>query len=346
MRIVLCGGGTCGHIMPNIALLPYLKKNFDSICYIGSANSMEERIAKEYDIPFYTTTTIKLERKKVWLNAKIPFILHSGVSEAKDLLNILKPNVVFSKGGYASLPTCLAARALDIPYVIHESDTTLGVANRLSAVKANKILLTAPSNKYLGERYAVVGNPIRDEIVNGNRNKLKIRLDNTKKTVLVVGGSLGAQAINETVEKAIPTITAEYNLIHIHGKNYAPKYNGIKYFPFEFVDNIGDYYDAADIIISRAGAGAIAEINAVGKRAIYIPLPKGNSRGDQEENAERQKELNRAIVLRQETLTPLKLENALKDIRMMPIPKPLYNRETPRKIVEIITFVASIKSFS
>lgn len=343
MRIVLCGGGTCGHIMPNIALLPYLKEKFDSICYIGSANSMEERIAKEYDIPFYSTATIKLERKKVWLNAKIPFVMHSAVSEAKDLLNILKPNVIFSKGGYASLPTCLAARAQNIPYVIHESDTTLGVANRVSAVKANKILLTAPSNKYLGDRYVVVGNPIRDEIVNGNRNKLKIRLDKSKKTLLVVGGSLGAQAINETVAEAIPTLTAEYNLIHIHGKNYTPIYRGIRYFPFDFVENIGDFYDAADIIISRAGAGAIAEINAVGKRAIYIPLPKGNSRGDQEDNAEKQKELNRAIVLKQELLTPLKLENALKDINLMPIPKPLYDRDTPRKIVEIITTVAKNK---
>lgn len=343
MRIVLCGGGTCGHIMPNIALLPYLKEKFDSICYIGSVNSMEERIAKEYDIPFYSTATIKLERKKVWLNAKIPFVMHSAVSEAKDLLNILKPNVIFSKGGYASLPTCLAARAQNIPYVIHESDTTLGVANRVSAVKANKILLTAPSNKYLGDRYVVVGNPIRDEIVNGNRNKLKIRLDKSKKTLLVVGGSLGAQAINETVTEAIPTLTAEYNLIHIHGKNYTPIYRGIRYFPFDFVENIGDFYDAADIIISRAGAGAIAEINAVGKRAIYIPLPKGNSRGDQEDNAEKQKELNRAIVLKQELLTPLKLENALKDIKLMPIPKPLYDRDTPRKIVEIITTVAKNK---
>lgn len=343
MRIVLCGGGTCGHIMPNIALLPYLKEKFDSICYIGSANSMEERIAKEYDIPFYSTATIKLERKKVWLNAKIPFVMHSAVGEAKDLLNILKPNVIFSKGGYASLPTCLAARALNIPYIIHESDTTLGVANRVSAVKANKILLTAPSNKYLGERYVVVGNPIRDEIVNGNRNKLKIRLDKSKKTLLVVGGSLGAQAINEAITEAIPTLTAEYNLIHIHGKNYLPNYRGIRYFPFEFVENIGDYYDAADVIVSRAGAGAIAEINAVGRRAIYIPLPKGNSRGDQEENAEKQKELNRAIVLKQDILSPHKLENALKDIKLMPIPKPLYDRETPRKIVEIITTVANNK---
>lgn len=343
MRIVLCGGGTCGHIMPNIALLPYLKKKFDSICYIGSANSMEERIAKEYDIPFYSTATIKLERKKVWLNAKIPFVMHSAVSEAKDLLNILKPSVIFSKGGYAALPTCLAARALNIPYVIHESDTTLGVANRVSAGKANKILLTAPSNKYLGERYEVVGNPIRDEIVNGNRNKLSIRLDKSKKTLLVIGGSLGAQAINDTVTEAIPKLTAEYNLIHIHGKNYSPNYRGIRYFPFEFVDNIGDYYDAADVIVSRAGAGAIAEINAVGRRAIYIPLPKGNSRGDQEDNAEKQKELNRAIVLKQELLTPLKLENALKDIKLMPIPKPLYDRDTPRKIVEIITTVANNK---
>lgn len=343
MRIVLCGGGTCGHIMPNIALLPYLKEKFDSICYIGSANSMEERIAKEYDIPFYSTATIKLERTKVWLNAKIPFVMHSAIGEAKDLLNILKPNVVFSKGGYASLPTCLAARSLNIPYVIHESDTTLGVANRVSAVKANKILLTVPSNKYLGERYQVVGNPIRDEIVNGNRIKLKIRLDKSKKTLLVVGGSLGAQAINEAIAEAIPKLTAEYNLIHIHGKNYTPEYRGIRYFPFEFVENIGDYYDAADVIVSRAGAGAIAEINAVGKRAIYIPLPKGNSRGDQEENAEKQKELNRAIVLRQDILSPAKLENALKDIKLMPIPKPLYDRETPRKIVDIITAVASNK---
>lgn len=336
MRIILTGGGTCGHIMPNIALLPYLEKHFDSIAYFGSENSMEQKICMEHDIPFYYTETVKLERQKIWRNLKIPYVLGSAINSAKHLLKILKPNIVFAKGGYVSLPTCFACQSLNIPYVIHESDASLGVANKLVANKAAKVILSSPIPNKKSDNFTVIGNPIRDEIINGNASGLPFKLQPNKKNILIIGGSLGAIAINQTVESALPQLTQQYNVIHILGKNNRAKSQCAGYYPINFADNIGDYYAAADIIISRAGANAITEISAVGKRAVYIPLPKGNSRGDQEDNAKTQLKDGRAVVLNQENLSADKLIGAIKDAELLPNPKPNYDREICNKIVGCI----------
>lgn len=340
MRIILTGGGTCGHIMPNIALLPELEKHFDSIAYFGADQSMEQSICLQHDIPFYYTKTIKLERRKIWRNAMIPYVLGSAVSSAKQLLKILKPNVVFSKGGYASLPTCLACKSMDIPYVIHESDSSLGVANRLASCGAARIILSSAIDQFKdNNRYVTIGNPIRDEIAKGNKNNLPHKLGN-KKTILVMGGSLGAVAINQALESALPQLLEEYNVLHLYGNNNQPLLAQKGYYPTPFTDSIGDYYAAADIVISRAGANAISEINAVGKRAIYIPLPKGNSRGDQELNAMAQRNANRAIVINQEVLSGNKLINAIKNVNLLPAPKPTYGDNVNKRIVDVILSVA------
>lgn len=336
MRIILTGGGTCGHIMPNIALLPYLEKHFDSIAYFGSENSMEQKICLERDIPFYYTETIKLERRKLWRNLKIPYVLGSAINSAKHLLKILKPDVVFAKGGYVSLPTCFACRSLDIPYVIHESDSSLGVANKLLAPKAAKVILSVPQDGKPIDNYSVIGNPIRDELLHGSISGLPFRLRPGKKNILVIGGSSGAVAINQTLDTALPELTHHYNVIHILGKNNNTATACAGYYPIPFADNIGDYYAAADIIVSRAGANAITEINALGKRAVYIPLPKGNSRGDQEDNAELQLKNGRAVVIKQENLSADKLIGAIKDVELLPVPTTDYDPLIPRKIVDAI----------
>lgn len=336
MRIILTGGGTCGHIMPNIALLPYLEKHFDSIAYFGSEKSMEQKICLERDIPFYYTETIKLERRKIWRNLKIPYVLGSAINSAKHLLKILKPDVVFAKGGYVSLPTCFACRSLGIPYVIHESDSSLGVANKLLAPKAAKVILSVPIDGKPIDNYCVIGNPIRDELLHGSISGLPFKLRLGKKNILVIGGSSGAVAINQTLDIALPELTRHYNVIHITGKNNTPSSACAGYYPISFADNIGDYYTAADIIVSRAGANAITEINALGKRAVYIPLPKGNSRGDQEDNADLQLKNGRALVINQENLCADKLIGAIKDAELLPVPPSDYDPLVPHKIVDAI----------
>lgn len=335
-KIVLTGGGTCGHIMPNIALLPELYKHFDDIYYMGEVNSREEKISREYKLGFYHTDAIKLSRTKIWKNLAIPYVLNKAVKQAKEILRMLEPDVIFSKGGYVSLPCVIAGHSLKIPIVIHESDRTLGVANKLSAHYADKVICSYPLNKN-DNKYVTIGNPIRSEILCGNPSKIdtNIKLRPHFRTILVVGGSLGALAINDIITDCLDELLSEYNIIHITGNNYRKPTQKEGYFAIPYVDNIGDYYANCDLVISRAGAGAIAEISALGLRAIYIPLPKGNSRGDQVENAK----CANGYVIEQENLTKTSLLSAVRKCMTAPSPSSNYNPDIPKLIVNEILLV-------
>lgn len=337
-KIILTGGGTCGHIMPNIALLPLLKQHFESISYIGESNSREEKLAKQHDLPFYYTDAIRLERKKFWKNIAIPYVLHNAEQQASTILQLLQPSVVFSKGGYVSIPTCLACKKLGIPLVIHESDATLGVANKYCAKWATKIITSHSTTPLIDERYIYLGNPIREELMSGNKRSLesKLRLDKKRKNILIVGGSLGATAINEVIFKCLPQLSIDYNILHITGNNSDNLPTSNNYYPINYVDNIGDYYAAADIIISRAGASAITEIGALGKRAIYIPLPKGNSRGDQVDNALKIADGDRIQVIEQDKLACDTLCTAISSALSVDPPAPNYDRNTVKNIVNLL----------
>lgn len=339
--IILTGGGTGGHIMPNLALIPHLKEHFDRIVYVGGRNSVEERICKDRSIEFYSTDTIKLYRREVYKNLAIPFILPKSINQAKEIFLSVSPCVVFSKGGYASLPTVLAAKRLNVPYVIHESDKTLGVANKLVAKRASTVIFSAKQEK-LPPNGAVLQNPIREEILHGKASKIDIyhQLRAGKPKLLVVGGSQGAKFINDLIIENINLLCDKYDVIHITGKNPERTIVHSGYYSLQYAENMGDYYDVADIILSRSGAGALTEIDALSKRVIYIPLPKGNSRGDQIDNAVHS---GSAYIL-QEEMSSDKLLKTIYNVLQSPPPKSHYDIQTPAKIVKLILSAAGINN--
>ncbi|MFA5450157.1 MAG: glycosyltransferase, partial [Clostridia bacterium] len=238
--IALTGGGTAGHIMPCLALLPELKKKFDKIIYLGGGG-MEKELAPKYGLPFFQTEVIRLERLKIWKNIKIPFVLKKAAEDAAQILEQEKIDVVFSKGGYAALPCCFAAKKLKIPLIVHESDYTMGVANKLTARFARHILTSFPETK--GGEY--IGNPIREEILAGDpeRARAKYRLSH-RPLILVFGGSLGAEAINRAVYAAASQLVKTHTLFHITGKSgVAQTISG--YTQTDYADDIADLYALA-----------------------------------------------------------------------------------------------------
>lgn len=335
MKIVLTGGGTAGHVMPNVALLPSLSKNFETIYYVGSNNGIEKKICADYGIEYYGTDTVKLRRDFSPSNLKIPFKLFSCVKKAKKLLSDLSPDVVFSKGGYVALPVCLAARSLSIPVVAHESDITLGLANKITSSFAKCVITSHRGTKAKNAVYA--GNPLREELFNADGTGVakKYNLPCKKPLLLVIGGSNGSKALNETVYAYLDSLLERFEIIHITGKDNADiKKKG--YFHKEYADDVFDLYAAADIILSRAGANAVKEISALGKRVLYVPLPKSASRGDQILNAREAASGGRAAVLEQENLSKAKLLSALDYLMSCPPPSPDKESNVNEKITGII----------
>lgn len=291
-KIILTGGGTAGHITPNIALLPELVKSGFQIDYIGLANSMEEKLIRQEGIPFHAISGGKLRRYFSFKNFIDLFKIALGVFQAVGLLIKLKPDVVFSKGGFVSCPVVWAARLLNIPAVIHESDITPGLANRLALPFAKKICYAFPETiNYLPPKKAVkTGIPIRSNLFTGDKAK---GLDlcgftDSKPVIMIMGGSLGAGSLNQKIRKNMPELLAKYQLCHICGKgNLDLKYNQLSgYIQFEYVSQeLTHLYAMTDLIISRAGATSLFEIAALKKLNILIPLSAKVSRGDQILNA-------------------------------------------------------------
>jgi UDP-N-acetylglucosamine--N-acetylmuramyl-(pentapeptide) pyrophosphoryl-undecaprenol N-acetylglucosamine transferase len=320
--IVLTGGGTAGHVMPHLALLADLQKNFDKIIYIGSHTGIENTIIKENTLlEYYPITTTKLHRSISLKNLCIPFKLLRGISEAKKILKKNNVNIVFSKGGFVSVPVVLACRKLKIPVVSHESDITLGLANKIIRGRSSAMCVSFQKTlKQIKHGGVYTGSPIRADIFKGNKERiLKLhKLDNKKPTILFVGGSLGAKVINEEVFKTAIKLSKKYNILHLTGKNKVNKaLLSIKnYIQVDFTNTIEDYYDLADLVISRAGSNVIFELLALKKPMLLIPLSKKASRGDQILNADYFKQKGYARVLYEENLTEkslmLKIAQTLK----------------------------------
>jgi len=320
MKVVLTGGGTAGHIMPNIALYEYFRRYFGEVIYIGSESGMEKNIAQKYNIRFHSIPVVKLMRGKVLANLKIPFVLTKAVRQAKKLLSDIMPSVIYSRGGYVALPVVSAAKKLDIPVVCHEADINMGLANKLTARYAEAVFTSFENEKPARKKYLYMGTPIREEIFRGDAEKSKNRLGIKKNLpcVLIMGGSMGAKAINECVYKALPSLCKSYNIIHLCGKSGDMTITHPNYFQMNFSDDIADLYALCDVVVSRAGANAAAELDALNKKSVLIPLPKGASRGDQILNA-RYYEKRGARMLLQESLTPETLLAAIAEQFNMPV---------------------------
>ena len=321
-KIVLTGGGTAGHVTPNIALLPSLKAAGYEIWYIGSYNGIEERLIKEQNIPYYGIDSGKLRRYFDWKNFSDPLRVIHGYAQAKKILSRLKPDVVFSKGGFVSVPVVRAASALHIRTIIHESDMTPGLANRLAIPAADKVCCSFPETlKYLPEGKAVLsGSPIRQELLTGERGKALelLHWDNSSKpTLLVIGGSQGSVAINNALRSDLDELLKEFRIIHLCGKgNLDPSLEGREgYVQFEYIqDELKDLFALADLVLSRAGANSICELLALRKPNLLIPLSAAASRGDQILNADSYKKQGYSMVLKEEDLTPESLLSALRQL--------------------------------
>lgn len=320
-KIVLTGGGTAGHVTPNIALLPGLKEAGYEIHYIGSYDGIEKKLIEEFSIPYHGISTGKLRRYFTTENFKEPFRVIKGCREAKELLTELKPNVIFSKGGFVSVPVLRAAKTLKIPAIIHESDMTPGLANRLSIPWANKVCYNFPETaQYLPKNKGVLtGTPLRKELLAGNAIAALnfTGLSANKPVVMIIGGSLGSAKINRAIREILPELLKEFQVIHLCGKGKLEPslQNTAGYVQYEYIrKELADLFALSSLVVSRAGANAICELLALQKPNILIPLPKAQSRGDQLLNAASFEKQGFSTVIYEEALTQDSLLSTIRSV--------------------------------
>ena len=307
-KIVMTGGGTAGHVTPNIALFPALRAEDYEIHYIGSFDGIEKKLIEDFDVPYYGISTGKFRRYFDPKNFSDPFRVMKGFFEARKILKHIKPDIVFSKGGFVSVPVVRAAASLKIPCIIHESDMTPGLANQLCIPVSRKICCNFPETFDMlpPEKAVLTGSPIREELSTGNKEVglAFCGFNHEKPVIMVMGGSQGAAAVNQAIRDALPKLLEKYQVVHLCGKAQMDNllFTVPGYKPFEYIkEEMKDLLAMADLVISRSGANAISEILALRKPNILIPLPSG--RGDQLLNADSYEAQGFSIVINEDDLT-------------------------------------------
>lgn len=309
-KIILTGGGTAGHVTPNLALLPCLKENDFEVTYIGSIEGIEKGLVEDAGLEYFGIATGKLRRYFDPKNFSDPFRVLKGYFQAKKILKKKKPDVLFSKGGFVSVPVVRAAAKLKIPCIIHESDMTPGLANKLCIPVAKKVCCNFPETFELipPNKAVLTGSPIRQELLTGDKEAGRkfCGFKDEKPVIMVIGGSQGSAAINGAVRDSLNELLKTYNIVHLTGKdkmdNLLLTVEGYKQFEYIKME-LKDIFALADIVISRAGANAICELLALNKPNLLIPLPSASSRGDQILNAASYEEQGFSMVLSEEDMT-------------------------------------------
>lgn len=316
-KIILTGGGSAGHVYPAIAVCEKLK-DYD-VHFIGGNGIEKQIIENEKGITYHQISTVKLIRKLTLKNFLIPFKLIVSINQAKKIIKEINPVVIFSKGGFVSVPVVIAGAKLGIPIVSHECDLSLGLANKIILKYANVMCTTFEKTAKQNKKCIFTGQPIRENVLKGNYKNLGFLniLDKNKPCLLVVGGSLGAKFINEKIWKNIDTLCKRFNVIHITGKNFNKNILKKNYIQLEYCSNFGDILSLCDIAVSRAGSGAINEFKELEIPMLLIPLSKKCSRGDQIENAKYFASCGYADVLFEEDyddkMLLIKLDNLIKN---------------------------------
>ena len=309
-KIVLTGGGTLGHVTPHLALIPHLKEAGYEIHYIGTEKGMERtRIESVPGIIYHPVKSGKLRRYFSWQNFVDPFKVIAGAFQSAALMGRIRPDVVFSKGGFVAVPVVFGAWLHRIPVVCHESDLTPGLANKLCKPFARRIVTTFPEcAQALGSKAECVGTPLRPELFQGSRARglSYLHFTGTRPILLMMGGSSGAQSVNKALREALPQLTETFDVAHICGKgNLEPALEGTPvYAQMELLDaELPDVLACADLVLSRAGSNALMEFQALAKPMLLVPYPKGASRGDQILNAQSLEKRGLCRVLLQENMT-------------------------------------------
>lgn len=322
-KILFTGGGSAGHVIPNLALIEELLSEGETEIYYMGTNGIEKSLVAEWDIPFYEIACPKLIRGKSWSalkrNLRIPIEFHRAKAQALEGLKRMKPNVVFSKGGYVSLPVVWAAKQLNIPCFSHESDFSAGLANRLLARKCRFVFTSFPETAKHIPHGKYSGAPIRRSIFGATRAEARKRFSIPfhSKVLLAFGGGSGSAPINTAIRANLKSLTEKYSVLHICGRGNMVESTLKNYHQFEFIADMGMAYACADLVISRAGAGTVFELLALKKPALLIPL-EGQTRGDQMENAAYFQKKGLCHVLQQKELStlPQAIESALQDEEM------------------------------
>ena len=310
-KIVLCGGGTAGHVYPALAVAE--KLNDFEIHFFGGSGMEKEILKKFPKIKFHEIPAVKLERRLTPKNFLIPFRLFHAIKIAKKELSEVKPDIIFSKGGYVSVPVAMAGKKLGIPIVSHESDLSFGLANKIILHYCTTMCTTFEKTGKGNKKCVHTGQPIRQKIFDGQRQRFFSRT--THPTLLVLGGSLGAKFLNDLVFENLDKLTEKFNVLHICGKNNFQEITHENYHLMPFSENIEDIFASSDIVVSRAGSGVINELLALQKPMLLVPLSKKASRGDQIENAKLFVELGYAEMLEEEDCSPDKFIEKIEKTR-------------------------------
>lgn len=319
MNFVFTGGGTAGHVTPNIALIPMLQDKGYTVHYIGRMEGIEkELIEKLPGVTYHGISAGKLRRYNNVKNLTDPFRVIKGYFQARKLFKELKPAGLFSKGGFVSVPVVMAAKAYKVPIVIHESDMTPGLATKLCLPHAKKACTTFKKTaENLGEKGVCTGTPLRDSLLHGSKEiaRKKLQLDE-KPVILIMGGSLGAKVINDNIRKVLDRLLPLFNIVHICGKGKMDEtINKKGYIQLEYVnEELPDIMALSDIVISRAGSNSINEFLALNKPMLLIPLSKEFSRGDQIDNTIEFESLGYCKKLFEEDVTEDKLVSFVKEL--------------------------------
>ncbi len=357
MKIVITGGGTGGHVVPNLAVIDELKKHFQDadLLYIGSGAKIEKDLVQN-KIPYKSVLCGKLRRyyslKNILDLIKIPL----GIIQSLFILLKFRPKLIFGKGGYVSIPVVIAGFILRIPVIIHESDMHPGLANRILARFAKKIAVAFPNTKgnfkeKFHKKIVFLGNPIREEVFQGNPEKARkyFNLNEQQPVIFVTGGSQGAKSLNHKIAEIVSGLVVDFQIIHQYG-NSPISFEHPNYHAYDFLSKeMADAYAVSDLVISRAGANTIFEITSLGKPCILVPLSSKVSRGDQIENANFVKENVDIEVLDEDKITPIILERIIRDLledeeRLKNISEKLqkiFPKNAAQKIVNLINDTCS-----
>lgn len=299
---MFCGGGSAGHVIPNIALIEELGTNISSV-YLGT-DGVEKSICAQNDVTFYEYSAPKLVRGKILCNLALPFKLIKSIREAGKILDEVKPDLLFCKGGYVCVAPAFAAKKRNIPVIAHESDVSAGLANKVIAKKCKKVLTTFPSAARQFGNGICTGSPMRACVFGRNPAQAREHFGlDMRPTLVVLGGGSGSRVINEYVRKIAPKICKDFNILHVCGKGNVVESNISAYKQVEFVNDMGLLYACADAALSRCGSNTATELIALKIPTLFIPLENKRSRGDQIKNAEYFKNAGLCRVLRQDGIS-------------------------------------------